>query len=83
MLPGTSDLPANRCVRCRRQRRKRGLYCRPCHDAAKARMRAAAQLPWWDWEPYLYLDVREYERRVLTELRRLCEAKKRPPDAKD
>lgn len=80
MLPATSDLPPNRCVRCRKGRRKCGLYCRLCWDHARARMRDVAKLPWWEWPPYQHVDVRAYEARVLTELRRMCDAGSKPPN---
>jgi len=42
-------------------------------------MRDVAKLPWWEWSPYRHVDVRAYEARVLTELRRMCDDGKRPP----
>jgi len=79
-LPGNTEVPPNRCIRCRKGRRKCGLYCRLCWDHAKARMRGVAKLSWWEWEPYKWLDVLWYEARVLTELRRMCDAESKRTD---
>lgn len=48
------DLPRNRCLKCRRQRRKVGLYCRLCYDAARKHHRecqAAAIAAGWPENP--------------------------------